>query len=205
MPLYCRSSGSPDFGFPEVFRQMASGNTLLRNRGDGTFEDTTVKARRQPVGLVLGRRSSPISTTTAGWTSTAADGWVYERSGYRDRTRLPEQRGQPPGRVQDRQVLRSRRISARSPGTAGSATAICATTATERSTRSGRAAGTDLLLNSRGVAVADFWNRGVMDIAVSASTERHALLRNEMVNRRATGCRSNWWAPNPIATRLALA
>jgi len=38
--------------------------------------------------------------------------------------------------------------------------------------------GTDLVLNSRGVAVADFWNRGVMDIAVAASTGRHALLKN---------------------------
>jgi enediyne biosynthesis protein E4 len=37
---------------------------------------------------------------------------------------------------------------------------------------------TDLLLNSRGVAVADFWNRGLLDIAVSASADRHALLKN---------------------------
>jgi len=48
----------------------------------------------------------------------------------------------------------------------------------------GHATGTDLLLNSRGVAVADFWNRGVMDIAVSASTDRHALLRNEVAVKR---------------------
>jgi hypothetical protein len=34
------------------------------------------------------------------------------------------------------------------------------------------------------VAVADFWNRGVMDIAVSASTEKAALLRNELANKR---------------------
>ena len=40
----------------------------------------------------------------------------------------------------------------------------------------GRAAGTDLLANSRGVAVADFWNRGALDIAVAASAARHALL-----------------------------
>src|SRR5215218_8334950 len=50
----------------------------------------------------------------------------------------------------------------------------------------GRGAGTDLLLNSRGVAVADFWNRGVMDIAVSASADRHALLKN------GVGARRNW-------------
>ena len=46
-------------------------------------------------------------------------------------------------------------------------------------TEIGRAAGDDLVLNSRGVAVADFWNRGALDIAVAASADRHALLRNE--------------------------
>jgi hypothetical protein len=48
----------------------------------------------------------------------------------------------------------------------------------------GRAAGTDLMANSRGVAVADFWNRGVMDIAVSASANRHALLMNTPATQR---------------------
>jgi hypothetical protein len=48
----------------------------------------------------------------------------------------------------------------------------------------GRAMNTDLLLNSRGTAVADFWNRGVLDIAVAASTGRHALLRNEIAPHR---------------------
>ncbi len=45
-------------------------------------------------------------------------------------------------------------------------------------------AGTDLLLNSRGMAVADFWNRGALDIAVAASTDRHALLKNEVGTSR---------------------
>jgi hypothetical protein len=44
----------------------------------------------------------------------------------------------------------------------------------------GRAAGNDSVLNARGVAAADFWNRGVMDYAVSASTDKHALMRNEV-------------------------
>jgi hypothetical protein len=48
----------------------------------------------------------------------------------------------------------------------------------------GHATGTDLLLNSRGVAVADFWNRGLIDIAVSASTDKHALLKNCIANGR---------------------
>jgi len=34
------------------------------------------------------------------------------------------------------------------------------------------------LLNSRGVAAADFWNRGKMDIAVAACDDHHALLKN---------------------------
>jgi len=59
------------------------------------------------------------------------------------------------------------------------------------------------------VAVADFWNRGVMDIAVSASTERHALLRNETPNRRnwleveLVGVRSNRDAAGARLTAVA--
>jgi hypothetical protein len=59
----------------------------------------------------------------------------------------------------------------------------------------GRGAGTDLLLNSRGVAVADFWNRGVLDIAVAASTDRHALLRNEVGGKR------NWLGVELVGTK----
>src|SRR5207302_9875246 len=51
-------------------------------------------------------------------------------------------------------------------------------------TEIGRGAGDDLVLNSRGVAVADFFNRGVMDIVVAASADRHALERNELAGRR---------------------
>src|SRR5262249_29708071 len=56
-------------------------------------------------------------------------------------------------------------------------------------------AGTDLLLNSRGVAVADFWNRGVMDIAVAASTDRHALLKN------VAGLQRNWLEVELVGTK----
>jgi len=48
----------------------------------------------------------------------------------------------------------------------------------------GRATGSDLLLNSRGVAAADYWNRGVVDLAISASTNKHALLRNDLQSGR---------------------
>jgi hypothetical protein len=40
MPLYFEIFRQSGFGFVGVFQQMAKGNTL-RNRGDGTFEDTT--------------------------------------------------------------------------------------------------------------------------------------------------------------------
>jgi len=51
-----------------------------------------------------------------------------------------------------------------------------------------------LLINSRKVAVADFWNRGVMDIAVAASTDRHALLKNMV------GVGRNWLQVELIGT-----
>jgi hypothetical protein len=46
------------------------------------------------------------------------------------------------------------------------------------------ASGADLMTSSRGVAGADFWNRGLRDIAVSASTGRTARLKNELANRK---------------------
>ena len=81
MPLYFQIFRQSGFGFPEVFQQMASGNTLLRNRGDGTFDDVDVAAERESARLVLGRRLRAISTTTAGWTSTRPNGWVYNDRG----------------------------------------------------------------------------------------------------------------------------
>ena len=59
----------------------------------------------------------------------------------------------------------------------------------------GRPSDTDLITNSRGVAVADFWNRGVLDIAVSASDDRHALLKNQV------GTRRNWLAVELVGTQ----
>ena len=46
-----------------------------------------------------------------------------------------------------------------------------------------RPTGSDCVKDSRGVAVADFWNRGVLDIAVAASTDKHALLKNNAVGK----------------------
>jgi hypothetical protein len=182
LPLYWEIFRQSGFGFPGVFRQMASGNTLLRNKGDGTFEDTTVKAGANPVGWFWGASFADFDND--GWLDIyAADGWVkndpdseleldflnnvvshqdiYKTGKYFD----PAYFGKNSWHGWDR----NRHLRSNGDGTF---------------TEIGRAAGTDLMNNSRGVAVADFWNRGVMDIAVSASTERHALLRNEMVNRR---------------------
>ncbi|HBL29270.1 MAG TPA: hypothetical protein DD490_20760, partial [Acidobacteria bacterium] len=39
MPLYFQIFRQSGFGFVQVFQEMAMGNHLLRNRGDGTFED----------------------------------------------------------------------------------------------------------------------------------------------------------------------
>ena len=59
----------------------------------------------------------------------------------------------------------------------------------------GRAANTDIITNARGVAVADFWNRGVMDIAVSSSTDKHVMLRNEVGKKR------NWLQVELVGTK----
>jgi hypothetical protein len=54
MPLYWEVFRQSGMDFVGVFQQMASGNTLMRNRGDGTFEDTTVKSGANPPGWFWG-------------------------------------------------------------------------------------------------------------------------------------------------------
>jgi hypothetical protein len=182
MPLYMQIFRQSGTDFVKVFRDMASGNTLLRNRGDGTFEDTTVKEHANPPGWYWGASFADFDND--GWQDIfAADGWVYN-----DRDTeieldflnnvVTEQKLYKTGIFFDpahfghtswhgwehNRYLRNRGD--------GSFEEI------------GRAAGNDLLLNARGVAVADFWNRGAMDIAVSASTDKHALLRNEIGTSR---------------------
>ena len=182
IPLYWEIFRQSGFGFVGVFKQMASGNTLLRNRGDGTFDDVTMKANANPVGWFWGASFADFDND--GWQDIyAACGWVkndpdteieldflnnvvshqdtYKTGKYFDPSYF--------GRNSWHGWERNRHLRNNGDGTF---------------TEVGRALGTDLLKNSRGVAVADFWNRGVLDLAVSASTERHALLRNELVNRR---------------------
>jgi enediyne biosynthesis protein E4 len=178
MPLYFQIFRQSGFGFVDVFRQMASGNTLMRNRGDGTFEDTTWKASANPPGWFWG--SSFADFDNDGWLDIyAADGWVYNdphteiEMDFLNNV-VSKQAEYKTGRFFDPQYFgtrswhgweRNRHL--RNNGD-GSFTEI------------GRAAGTDLLLNSRGTAVADFWNRGALDIAVAASDDRHALLKNNV-------------------------
>jgi len=195
MRLYAQIFRQSGFGFVGVFQQMASGNTLLRNRGDGSFEDVTVKAGANPVGWFWGASFGDFDLD--GWQDCyAADGWVKNRPGedieleflnnvvsHQDVYKTGWYFN--PAYFGDRSWHgweRNRHLRNNGDGTF---------------TEIGRAAGTDLLLNSRGVAVADFWNRGLLDIAVSASAERHALLRNELPARRnwleieLVGVRSN--------------
>jgi hypothetical protein len=182
MPLYFQIFRQSGFAFVDVFRQMASGNTLMRNRGDGTFEDTTWKANANPLGWFWG--SSFADFDNDGWMDIySANGWVYnDRHSEIEMDFLnnvvSKQDVYKTGLFFDPQYFgtrswhgweRNRHLRNNGDGTF---------------TEMGRPAGTDLLLNSRGVAVADFWNRGALDIAVSASTDKHALLKNNVGTRR---------------------
>jgi ASPIC and UnbV/FG-GAP-like repeat len=178
MPLYFQIFQQSGMNFIKVFQDMASGNNLFRNKGDGTFEDTTAKNNANPIGWFWGASFADFDND--GWQDIyAADGWVYN-----DRDTeieldflnnvVSEQKLYKTGILFDPAHFghtswhgweHNRYLRNRGDGSFEEV---------------GRAAGNDLLLNSRGVAVADFWNRGAMDIAVSASDDRHALLRNEV-------------------------
>jgi hypothetical protein len=193
MPLYWEVFKQSGFGFVEVFQQMASGNTLLRNRGDGTFEDTTAKANANPLGWFWGASFADFDND--GWQDIyAADGWVYNDRGTEIELDflnnvVSKQKEYKTGIFFDPKYFgktswhgweRNRHLRNNGDGTF---------------TELGRGAGTDLLLNSRGVAVADFWNRGALDIAVAASTDRHALLKNEV------GVKRHWLGVELVGTK----
>jgi hypothetical protein len=182
MPLYFEVFRQSGLAFVEVFQQMAVGNTLLRNRGDGTFEDTTEAAGANPPGWFWG--SSFADFDNDGWQDIySTNGWVYGEPDTEIELEfleavvsdLPRYKS---GALFDPEELggrswhgyeRNRHLRNEGDGTFREI---------------GRAAGTDLLLNSRGIAVADFWNRGVLDVAVAASTDRHALLANTLDSGR---------------------
>jgi len=184
MPLFweiLRQSGRDLVG---AFQQMSSGNTLLRNKGDGTFEDATTKANANPPGWFWGASFADFDND--GWQDLyATNGWVYNDKDTELELEFLNEVVMNPniyktglyfdpkhfggsswhGWERNRYLLNNR------DGTF---------------VEVGHATGTDLLLNSRGVAVADFWNRGVIDMAISASADRHTLLRN------CVGTKRNW-------------
>ena len=156
---------------------MASGNTLLRNKGDGTFEDVTLKADANPLGWFWGAVFADFNND--GWQDLyAANGWVYNDKDTEIELEflnnvVTRQRDYKTGVFFDPKHFgkeswhgweHNRYLRNNRDGTFSEI---------------GHATGTDLLLNSRGVATADFWNRGVMDLAVAASDDRHALLKNQ--------------------------
>jgi hypothetical protein len=178
MPLYFQIFQQSGFNFIKVFQDMASGNNLFRNKGDGTFEDVTAKNNANPIGWFWGASFADFDND--GWQDIyAADGWVYNDKDTEIELDflnnvVSEQKLYKTGILFDPAHFghtswhgweHNRYLRNRGDGSFEEV---------------GRAAGNDLLLNSRGVAVADFWNRGVMDIAVSASDDKHALLRNEV-------------------------
>ncbi|OFW44164.1 MAG: hypothetical protein A3J28_02635 [Acidobacteria bacterium RIFCSPLOWO2_12_FULL_60_22] len=193
MALYWEMFRQSGFGFVGIFQKMASGNTLLRNKGDGTFEDVSWKANANPLGWFWGASFADFDND--GWQDLyAADGWVYNDKGTEIEMDflnnvVSRQKDYKTGIFFDPKHFgrtswhgyeRNRHLRNNGDGTF---------------VEIGRAAGTDLIINSRGVAVADFWNRGALDIAVSASTDRHALLKNEV------GAKRNWLAVELVGTK----
>ena len=193
MPLYWEIFRQSGFAFVQVFQQMASGNNLLRNRGDGAFEDVTEKSNTSPMGWFWGASFADFDND--GWQDIyAADGWVRNDRGTEIEMDflnnvVSRQDEYKTGIFFDPKYFgknswhgweRNRHLRNNGDGTFSEI---------------GRGAGTDLLLNSRGVAVADFWNRGVLDIAVSASTDRHALLKN------LVGVKRHWLGVELVGTK----
>jgi hypothetical protein len=192
MPLYSEMFWQSGFRLTEVFQQMAAGNYLLRNRGDGTIEDVTKKAGANPPGWFWGAAVADLDND--GWQDIyAANKWVVGERGTEIELEflnnvVSHQAEYKTGAFFDPQNFggrswhgweRNRHLLNNGDGTFREI---------------GHAAGTDLLVNSRGVATADFWNRGRHDIAVAASAGRHALLRNEVPTRR------HWLAVNLVGT-----
>ncbi|MBT5829225.1 MAG: CRTAC1 family protein [Candidatus Latescibacteria bacterium] len=176
MPLYFEIFKQSGFQFVQVFQDMASGNTLMRNRGDGTFEDVTWEANANPPGWFWG--TNLVDFDNDGWQDLyAANGWVYNDENTEIELEflnsvVSEQKLYKTGYLFDPNYFgkrswhgweRNRYLRNNGDGTFKEI---------------GRGNNSDLIMNSRGTAVADFWNRGVMDVAVAASTDRHALLRN---------------------------
>lgn len=192
-PLFFEIARQSGGKLAQVFRQMASGNTLLRNRGDGTFEDVSSQTGANPPGWFWSASFADFDND--GWQDAyMANGWVYNEPGTEIELDflnnvVTNQRIYKTGRYFDPEYFeksswhgweRNRYLHNNGDGTFSEI---------------GPASGTDLIRNSRGVAVADFWNRGVMDIAVSSSNDRHSFLRNQV------GLGRNWFEVELVGTR----
>jgi ASPIC and UnbV/FG-GAP-like repeat len=182
MPLYLEILRQSGLAFVDVFREMAAGNHLLHNRGDGTFEDVSARAGANPPGWFWGAALADLDND--GWLDIyCANGWVYGRR----RTEMElEFLANVIGRQRDykRGIFFDPRSFAGRSWHGWERNRHLRNNGDGTFQEIGRAAGSDLVTNSRGVAVADFWNRGVLDIAVAASDDRHALLRNQLGVRR---------------------
>ncbi|MCP4657428.1 MAG: CRTAC1 family protein, partial [bacterium] len=201
MPLYLELWWQSGGDYVKVFQDMASGNTLLHNRGadaDGqvTFEDVSWAADANPPGWFWGSGFADFDND--GWLDIyATNGWVYNDVGTEIEldflnSVVSEMKEYKAGTLFDPKYFGNfswhgweRNSHLRNNGD-GTFKEI------------GRATGSDILTNSRGVAVADFWNRGVLDIAVSGNADRHALLRNEVGRRR------NWLAVEVVGAGSTL-
>jgi hypothetical protein len=193
MPLYWEMFRQSGFGFVGIFQKMASGNTLLRNNGDGTFEDVSKKAHADPPGWFWAASFADFDND--GWQDVyTVNGWVYNdpeteiELSFLNNV-VSRQADYKTGMFFDPKHFGTTSWHGYEPNrylrNNGDGTFL----------EMGRATGTDLIVNSRGVAVADFWNRGVLDIAVSASTDRHALLKNNLRNS------SHWLAIELVGTQ----
>jgi len=193
MPLYFEMFRQSGFDFIGIFQQMASGNTLLQNKGDGTFEDVTWQASANPPGWFWG--AGMFDFDNDGWQDIyAANGWVYNDPGTEIELDFLN------GVVSQQDVYKTGLFF--DPNHFGQTSwhgwernRMLRNNADGTFSEIGRPSGSDLIINSRGVAVADYWNRGVMDIAVSASTDRHALLKNEVGQKR------NWLQVELVGTK----
>ncbi len=193
MPLYFEVFKQSGFNFVEVFQQMASGNTLLRNKGDGTFEDTTWKANANPIGWFWGAYLGDYDND--GWKDIyAVNGWVYNDQGTEIELDFLNN-------VVSRQN-EYKTGAFFNPANFGSTSwhgwerkRYLRNNGNGTFSEIGRPTGTDLITNARGVAAADYWNRGVLDIAVSASTDKHILLKNNIGGKR------NWIAFELIGSK----
>jgi hypothetical protein len=203
MPLYFQIFRQSGFGFVKVFQEMASGNHLLRNKGDGSFADVSWQTGANPIGWFWGAVFADLDNDGR-QDIYAADGWVYNDRGTEIELDflnnvVGSQAEYKTGKFFDPKHFgrtswhgweRNRQLRSDLGDGSGQAGKI---TFREIATP----AGSDLPTNSRGVAAADFWNRGVCDLAVAASNDRHALLRNEVgigrhwLEVELTGTKSN--------------